>query len=92
MFLRLFVNNLAGFFKVSRNPIPWLASALVETEIGQNTGSYMPFFVSVRKSVGSVLTSSVTFNLTQVKVKGRHASQNELYILKKNYPHSKTPL
>ena len=73
MLLRLFVNNLAGFFKVSRNPIPWLASALVEIEIGQNTGSYMPFFVSVRKLVGSVLTSSLTFNFTQVKVKGMHA-------------------
>ena len=40
-------------------------------------------FISVRKLVGSVLTSGLTFNFTQVKVKGRHASQSELYILKK---------
>ena len=40
-------------------------------------------FISVRKLVGSVLTSGLTFNFTQVKVKGRHASQCELYILKK---------
>ena len=38
-------------------------------------------FISVRKLVGSVLTSGLTFNFTQVK--GRHASQSELYILKK---------
>ena len=74
MLLRLFLNKLTGFFKVSRNPIPWLVSILVETETGQSTG---------RKWVGSVLTSSLTFNFTQVKVKGRHASQNELYTLKK---------
>ena len=46
----------------------------------QNTS---PLFISVRKWVGSVLTSGVTFNFTQVKVKGRHALQSELYILKK---------
>ena len=28
-------------------------------------------------------TSGLTFNIAQVKVKGRHASQSELYILKK---------
>ena len=28
-------------------------------------------------------TSCLTFNFTQVKVKGRQASQSELYILKK---------
>ena len=39
--------------------------------------------------VGSVLTSGLKFNFTQDKVRGRHASQSELYILK-NYPHSKT--
>ena len=38
-------------------------------------------FISVRKLVGSVLTSGLTFNFTQVK--GRHASQSELFILKK---------
>ena len=43
----------------------------------------LPLFISVRKWVGSVLTSGLTFNFTQVKVKGRHASQSELYILKK---------
>ena len=69
--LRLFLNKLTGFFKVSRNPIPWLVSILVETETGQSTG---------RKWVGSVLTSSLTFNFTQVKVKSRYASQSELYI------------
>ena len=43
----------------------------------------LPLFISVREWVGSVLTSDLTFNFTQVKVKGRHASQSELYILKK---------
>ena len=43
----------------------------------------LPLFISVRKWVGSVLTSGLTFNFTQVKVKGRHASQSEIYILKK---------
>ena len=77
MLLRLFLNKLAGFFKVSRNPIPWLVSVLVETETGQSTGSCMssklenalPLFISVRKWVGSVFTSGLTFNFTQVKVK-----------------------
>ena len=41
----------------------------------------LPLFISVRKWVGSVLTSGLTFNFTQVK--GRHASQTELYILRK---------
>ena len=41
----------------------------------------LPLFISVRKWVGSVLTSGLTFNFTQVK--GRHASQSELYIVKK---------
>ena len=36
MILRLFLNKLAGFFKVSTNPIPWLASVRVETETGQS--------------------------------------------------------
>ena len=40
-------------------------------------------FISVRKLVGSVLTSGLTFNFTQVKVKGRHAAQSELHILTK---------
>ena len=40
-------------------------------------------FTSVREWVGSVLTSGLKFNFTQVKVKGRHASQSEIYILKK---------
>ena len=40
-------------------------------------------FIRVREWVGSVLTSGLTFNFTQVKVKGRHASHSELYILKK---------
>ena len=86
---RLFLNKLAGFSKVSRNPIPypgrkrnwsehwWLHAMPSKLE---NT---LPLFVSVRKWVGSVLTSGLTFNFTQVKVKGRHASQSELYILKK---------
>ena len=43
----------------------------------------LPLFISVRKWVGLVLTSGLAFNFTQVKVKGRHASQSELYILKK---------
>ena len=43
----------------------------------------LSLFISVREWVGSVLTSGLTFNFTQVKVKGRHASQSELYILKK---------
>ena len=43
----------------------------------------LPLFASVRKWVGSVLTSGPTFNFTQVKVKGRHASHSELHILKK---------
>ena len=48
----------------------------------------LQLFIGVRKLVGSVLTSGLAFEFTQVKVKGRHASQSELYILKK-YPHSK---
>ena len=52
----------------------------------------LPLFISVREWVGSVLSSGLTFNFTQVKFKVRHASQNELYILDKNYPHSKTSL
>ena len=75
MLLRLFLNKSAGFFKVSRNPISWLVSVLVETETGQSTG--------VRKWVGPALTSGLTFNFTQVKVKDRYASHSELYILKK---------
>ena len=43
----------------------------------------LPLFTSVRKWVDSVLTSGLTFNFTQVKVKGTYASQSELYILKK---------
>ena len=31
-------------------------------------------FISVRKLAGSVLTSGLAFNFTQVKVKGRHTS------------------
>ena len=86
--LRLFLNKLAEFFKVSRNPIPWLV--LVETETGQSTGGCMTWlspqkclsiFIRVRKWVGSLLTSGLTFNFTQVK--GRHASKSDLYILKK---------
>ena len=46
MLLRLFLNKLAGFFKVSRDPIPWLASVLVETETGQGTGSSMSCHLS----------------------------------------------
>ena len=42
-----------------------------------------PLFIRVRKWVGSLFTSGLTFNFTRVKVKGRHASQSELYILKK---------
>ena len=40
-------------------------------------------FTSVREWVGSVLTPGLKTNFTQVKVKGRHASQSEIYILKK---------
>ena len=40
-------------------------------------------FISVRKLVVSVLTSGLTFNFTQVKVKRKHASRSELYITKK---------
>ena len=45
-------------------------------------GNTVPLFISVRKWVGLVLTSGLTFIFTQVKVKGRYASQSELYILK----------
>ena len=41
----------------------------------------LPLFISVRKWVGSVLT--LDLNFTQVKVKGRYASQSELYNLKR---------
>ena len=41
----------------------------------------LPLFMSVSKWVGSVLTSGLTFNFTQVK--GRYALQSEFYILKK---------
>ena len=41
----------------------------------------LPLFISVRKWVGSVLTSGLTLIFAQVKVKG--ASQSELYILNK---------
>ena len=34
----------------------------------------LPSFIGVREWVGSLLTSGLTFNFTQVKVKGRHAS------------------
>ena len=40
-----------------------------------------PLCISVRKWVGSVLNSGLTFNFTQVK--GRYASQSKLYILRK---------
>ena len=43
----------------------------------------LTLFISVRKWVGSVLTSGLTFNFTQVKVKGRYHSQSEIWILKK---------
>ena len=43
----------------------------------------LSLFISVRKWVSSVLTSGLTFNFTQVKVKDRHASQSDLHILKK---------
>ena len=41
----------------------------------------LPLFISVREWVGSVLISGLKFNFTQVK--GRHASQSELYTLEK---------
>ena len=66
--LRLFLNELAGFFKVSRNPIPWLVSVLVETETGQSTGSCMPCHLSQKMPYHN------SFSFTQVKVKGRYAS------------------
>ena len=43
----------------------------------------LPLIISVREWVGSVLTSGLTFNFTQVKVKGKNTSQSELYILKR---------
>ena len=43
----------------------------------------LPLFINVRKRVGSVVTSGLAFNFTQVNVKGRHASPSELHILKK---------
>ena len=43
----------------------------------------LSLFISVRKCLGSVLTLGLTFNFIQVKVKGRYASQSELYISKK---------
>ena len=44
-----------------------------------NLENALPLFISVRKWVGLVLTSGLTFNFTQVKVKDRHASQRHLY-------------
>ena len=41
----------------------------------------LSLFISVREWVGSVLTSGLTFNFTQVK--GSQASQSKLYILRK---------
>ena len=38
----------------------------------------LPLLISVRKWVGSVLTSGLTFTFTQVKVKGRYASPHGL--------------
>ena len=53
----------------------------------------LSLFISVRKWVSSVLTSGLTFNFTQVKVKGRHASlQGVNFTSEKNSPNSKTPL
>ena len=54
----------------------------------------LPLFISVRKCVGSVLTSGLTLTFTQIKVKDRYASQSEHFLvhLEKNYPRSKTPL
>ena len=43
----------------------------------------LPLSISVRKWVGSVLTSGLTLNFTRVKVKGRYALQIDFYILKK---------
>ena len=51
----------------------------------------LPLFISVRKWVRSVLTSGLTFNFNQVKVKGvPHRVNFTSY--KKNYLHSKTQL
>ena len=43
----------------------------------------LPLFISVRKWVGSVLTSGLTLNFTQVKVNGMPHRVNFSYILKK---------
>ena len=43
----------------------------------------LPLFISVRKWVGSVFTSGLTFNFTQVKVKKASMGHSERYILKK---------
>ena len=40
----------------------------------------IPLFISVRKWIGSALTSGLKFNFTQVKVKVRYASQGEAYL------------
>ena len=44
----------------------------------------LPLFISVREWIGSVLISGLTFNFIEVKVKGRHTAQSELFILKKD--------
>ena len=43
----------------------------------------LPLFISVRKWVGSVFTSGLTFNFTQVKVKKAGMGHSERCILKK---------
>ena len=55
----------------------WLASAQVEAEAGQDTGSYMPpkignalpLFINVIKCAGSLFNSGVLDNFIQVKVR-----------------------
>ena len=44
----------------------------------------LSLLISVKEWIGSVLISGLTFNFIQVKVKGRHTAQSELFILKKN--------
>ena len=45
----------------------------------------LPLFISVRKWVGSVLTSGLTFNFTQVKLEGRYASERTLHLSYKRH-------
>ena len=67
--LRLFLNKLAGFFKVSRNPISWIVSVLVETENDQSTGSCMPCHLSLFKVIKKHARKSLLYNNSESWIK-----------------------